>query len=314
MTHPTLSPRRRGRVPPKELSPAAQARFKALVTEYRIATRRPAGAELRARQSGPGRSRGSSYPADGQTTTDRWGQTKPHPLLAAARDHRAAWLAALRQLNLSIGTPTAPAGRRARNGTQSTTVSAPGGDTRPVARSARLPASVGSLYRRLTSCIPAAFPTIRCAIDLTGCRSRPFGCCGAHTRPPCVVRRGAAACRCQTRPTSDPTRWLLGLYKMGRGLTAARARPSRPAPSPTRRRPHGLWSCATRSWARGRLAPTPSNEWLDSSASRCCARLLECVDLQCARGSRLSDGSGRGRPGSAGGPSWRADRDGPAAR
>ncbi len=39
---------------------------------------------------------------DGLTVTDRWGQVKPHPLIAAERDARAAWLAGLKQLNLDL--------------------------------------------------------------------------------------------------------------------------------------------------------------------------------------------------------------------
>lgn len=39
---------------------------------------------------------------DGVSVRDRWGQVKPHPLLAAERDARAAVLAALRQLSLPI--------------------------------------------------------------------------------------------------------------------------------------------------------------------------------------------------------------------
>jgi P27 family predicted phage terminase small subunit len=39
---------------------------------------------------------------DGVAVTDKWGQTKPHPLLAAERDARAQVLAALRALSLPI--------------------------------------------------------------------------------------------------------------------------------------------------------------------------------------------------------------------
>jgi phage terminase small subunit len=40
---------------------------------------------------------------DGETTVDRWGQVKPHPLLAAERDARAAFQAGMRLLGLDIG-------------------------------------------------------------------------------------------------------------------------------------------------------------------------------------------------------------------
>jgi P27 family predicted phage terminase small subunit len=39
---------------------------------------------------------------EGLTITDRFGASKPHPLLAAERDARGQWLAALKQLNLDI--------------------------------------------------------------------------------------------------------------------------------------------------------------------------------------------------------------------
>ena len=39
---------------------------------------------------------------NGETVLDRFDQTKPHPLLAAERDARAAFLAAMRMLNLDI--------------------------------------------------------------------------------------------------------------------------------------------------------------------------------------------------------------------
>lgn len=39
---------------------------------------------------------------DGEAVRDRFDQLKPHPLLAAERDARAAFLAAMRQLNLDL--------------------------------------------------------------------------------------------------------------------------------------------------------------------------------------------------------------------
>jgi phage terminase small subunit len=39
---------------------------------------------------------------DGEAVRDRWQQLKPHPLLSAERDARAAFLAAFRQLNLDL--------------------------------------------------------------------------------------------------------------------------------------------------------------------------------------------------------------------
>lgn len=39
---------------------------------------------------------------DGPTVTDRWDQQKAHPAASVERDSRAAWMAALKQLNLDI--------------------------------------------------------------------------------------------------------------------------------------------------------------------------------------------------------------------
>ena len=36
------------------------------------------------------------------TMQDRWGQTKPHPLLATERDARAGFLAGMRALGLDV--------------------------------------------------------------------------------------------------------------------------------------------------------------------------------------------------------------------
>lgn len=41
--------------------------------------------------------------SDGEAVLDRWGQLKPHPLLSAERDARAALLAGLKALNLDLG-------------------------------------------------------------------------------------------------------------------------------------------------------------------------------------------------------------------
>jgi P27 family predicted phage terminase small subunit len=44
----------------------------------------------------------SAIERDGATVPDRFGQHKPHPLLAAERDSRAQMLAALKALNLDL--------------------------------------------------------------------------------------------------------------------------------------------------------------------------------------------------------------------
>lgn len=40
--------------------------------------------------------------ADGLTIKDRWDQLKPHPLIPAERDARSAFMAALKQMNLTF--------------------------------------------------------------------------------------------------------------------------------------------------------------------------------------------------------------------
>lgn len=44
--------------------------------------------------------------ADGEAIVDRWGQLKPHPLLAAERDARAALISGFKALNLDLGGAT----------------------------------------------------------------------------------------------------------------------------------------------------------------------------------------------------------------
>lgn len=45
---------------------------------------------------------------DGLSFVDKAGQPKAHPLLPVARDARAAWLTALKALNLAVGEPARP--------------------------------------------------------------------------------------------------------------------------------------------------------------------------------------------------------------
>ncbi len=44
---------------------------------------------------------------DGLVAPDKYGQLKPHPCIAAARDFRAQWLQALKALHLNVGDPPA---------------------------------------------------------------------------------------------------------------------------------------------------------------------------------------------------------------
>ena len=102
-------PRRRTRatlVSLRGLSSAHQRRFRLLVDEYGIEDR--AGQEVLVcglRSLMQAEACETAIAADGLTLRDRFGQVRSHPLLPAARDHRAAWQAALRQLNFEIGTP-----------------------------------------------------------------------------------------------------------------------------------------------------------------------------------------------------------------
>lgn len=89
--------------PPTGLSAEARAWFRKLTSEYGISD--PGGLLiLRTGMEALDRLRGcqASIKAEGAAVKDRWGQVKPHPLLAAERDARAQLLAALKQLNLDV--------------------------------------------------------------------------------------------------------------------------------------------------------------------------------------------------------------------
>jgi phage terminase small subunit len=89
--------------PPDHLSTAAKKLFESLKEEYGIKDAGgleilKTGLEARDRFTGAR----VKINKDGLTITDRFGAEKPHPLLAAERDARAQWLAALKMLNLDI--------------------------------------------------------------------------------------------------------------------------------------------------------------------------------------------------------------------
>jgi phage terminase small subunit len=97
---PTLKPP----APPKHLERPEQSLWKEIVTTYRFddaaaltMLRTALEAHQRARRC---RER---IDADGEAILDRWGQLKPHPLLAAERDARATLLSGLKALNLDLG-------------------------------------------------------------------------------------------------------------------------------------------------------------------------------------------------------------------
>jgi P27 family predicted phage terminase small subunit len=88
---------------PSHLSREARQIWKSLVEEYGINDAGgleilKTGLEARDRFTGAR----VKINADGMTIFDRHGTEKGHPLLAAERDARAQWLAALKMLNLDV--------------------------------------------------------------------------------------------------------------------------------------------------------------------------------------------------------------------
>jgi phage terminase small subunit len=92
---------------PAHLEPPEAKLWRAIVTDFEFrdaASIALLAAALEARQ----RSRRCRevVDRDGEAVQDRFGQTKPHPLLMAERDARSAFLAAMRVLNLDIAGET----------------------------------------------------------------------------------------------------------------------------------------------------------------------------------------------------------------
>ena len=88
---------------PKHLSAEAKKIFKGLVEEYQIQD--VAGLRiLQAALESFDRATRARKEIDktGMCVMDKFGQVKPHPLLACERDSRAAFLAGLKALNLEI--------------------------------------------------------------------------------------------------------------------------------------------------------------------------------------------------------------------
>ena len=89
--------------PPSHLSPAARKWFREIAADYGITDR--AGALLLA-QAAECWDRAAlcreTIASDGASVRDKWGQLKAHPLLAAERDAKAGFLAAVKHLNLDI--------------------------------------------------------------------------------------------------------------------------------------------------------------------------------------------------------------------
>jgi phage terminase small subunit len=89
--------------PPKGLSVAARRLWRGLMAEYRLDDA-AALAILTAGLEAFDRAAAAKalLDADGPVVEDRWGQKKVHPAASVERDNRAAFLAALKQLNLDV--------------------------------------------------------------------------------------------------------------------------------------------------------------------------------------------------------------------
>lgn len=101
-----MTAQRRRIAPPRELSASARRLFANLTGEYRIddlGGREILRSGLRALDLAEAAER--QIEAEGRTLRDRFEQVRAHPLLGIARDYRAQWAAALRQLNLAVGEP-----------------------------------------------------------------------------------------------------------------------------------------------------------------------------------------------------------------
>jgi P27 family predicted phage terminase small subunit len=88
---------------PKALSSAAKRLWRGLVEEYALddvaaLAILTAGLEAFDRMGAAK----ALLDADGPVVTDRWGQRKVHPAATVERDSRAAWMSALKALNLDL--------------------------------------------------------------------------------------------------------------------------------------------------------------------------------------------------------------------
>ncbi|OPY76218.1 MAG: hypothetical protein A4E63_00189 [Syntrophorhabdus sp. PtaU1.Bin050] len=88
---------------PRHLSIDARKIWREIIDEYEIDD--PAGLKiLRVALEAYDRAQAAreTIDRDGMAILDKFGQVKPHPLLAAERDNRAAFLAGLKALNLDL--------------------------------------------------------------------------------------------------------------------------------------------------------------------------------------------------------------------
>jgi hypothetical protein len=101
--------------PPENLSPEAKNWWNRIFSEYALDDS-PARLLLQTALEAFDRQRecAAAIAKDGAVVTDRFGQAKPHALLAAERDARAQMMAALKALNLDLIPLHATPGRPTR--------------------------------------------------------------------------------------------------------------------------------------------------------------------------------------------------------
>jgi hypothetical protein len=98
--------------PPKGLSPAAQTIFQAIVKDYGIDCPAALSILTSALESHDRASEAKAIlDREGPVVTDRWGQRKVHPAAAVERDSRAAYLSAIKALNLDLAVSDRGPGR-----------------------------------------------------------------------------------------------------------------------------------------------------------------------------------------------------------
>jgi hypothetical protein len=87
----------------QHLTPEGKKIFRAIVGEYEIqGTPWHQLARVTAEAYDRAQKAREAIDRDGMTVIDKFGQRKPHPLLAIERDSRAAFLAGLKALNLDL--------------------------------------------------------------------------------------------------------------------------------------------------------------------------------------------------------------------
>ena len=106
-THPPPMPAGSGRklpAPPKHLESTERNLWKTIVSEFDFSDASSL-ALLRTAMESHQRARRcrEAVDHDGEAVLDRWKQLKPHPLLTAERDARAAFIQSMRALNLDLG-------------------------------------------------------------------------------------------------------------------------------------------------------------------------------------------------------------------